>query len=42
MAFEDEKIDGLEQYARKMKDGQQIERESNVDVLMEDLPIDDF
>ncbi len=42
MALEDEKTDVLEEYARKMKNDQQIERDSNVGVLVEHLPIDDF
>jgi hypothetical protein len=41
MALQVEKIDCLDEYARKMQNDQQIERESNVDVLMERLPIDD-
>jgi hypothetical protein len=42
MKEEDEKTEGLEECARKMKDDQKIERDSNVDVLVERLPIDDF
>jgi hypothetical protein len=41
MALQVEKIDWLDEYEGKMQNDQQIERESNVDVLMERLPIDD-
>jgi hypothetical protein len=42
VALQDEKNDWLDEDARKMKNDQKIERDSNVDVLPEYLLIDDF
>jgi hypothetical protein len=42
VALQDEKNDWLDEDARKMKNDQKIERDSNVDVLPEYLLIDDL